>query len=130
MSEVLKQAGQGASRVAVIFDEQDAQGSTWPARLPLWCARAFCLPGKNFQSRPESTAAGAPGAMRHDCAIVQIHQVFGNGQTKSEPTKLPRHFGSALFERLEQCFEFGRINADAVVADFELELIPHGVARH
>src|ERR1041384_6077993 len=66
----------------------------------------------------------------HDGTIVQIHQVFGNGQTKSEPTKLPRHFGSALLERLEQCFEFGRIDADAVVADLELELIAHCVPRH
>src|ERR1043166_1848530 len=130
MSKVLEQASQGASRVAVVFDEQNPQDATGSARLPLWCARAFCLLHENCEPRLESAAAGAPGAVRHDGAIVQIHQVLGNGETKSQPTKLAGHFGSALLERLEQCFEFGRINADAVVADFELELIAHCVPRH
>jgi len=76
MTEMREQAGQSASRIAVVFYEQDAQRLGWTSRRALSAISLSEFRSHRLQRHLESGTKTPATALRFNCAAVKLDQVF------------------------------------------------------
>src|SRR2546428_7310310 len=124
VAEVTEKTGQGSSRVAVIFHEQNAQRLRRLARISRRHATATNALRQRVERDFERCSMTSATALRADRAIVKIDKVLGNRQAETETTKLTCDRGVTLFERLKKRTLASGFNPDPSIGNLEFKMVP------
>src|SRR5215472_7029898 len=109
------------SRVAVVFYKKHAQGLRWMrwSAQPQISFRSFFLTRveRDLERRAKTPAT----AFCCNCAVMKIDKMFGNGQSQTQPAKLPSHRRISLFEWPKERNQALAFDPNPVIGDFEME---------
>src|SRR5262249_21553339 len=111
------------SGVAVVLDQKDTQRFGRLSRDASGNAARSDPFFEHVEAHFKRRALIAPAALNLDLPVMQVDQVFGDGQTETQTAKSAGDSGIALFERSKQFRLLFGLDANSAVSNGNFEVV-------